>query len=312
MSVGNIVFYFLIALGPVVALSSSSWVVCWAGVELRFLGLIPLLIGTKVKDRRLGKEASIKYFCVQAVGRGLLIWGGIIIFLFPGGPGIISQFIFMFGLLVKLGIFPVHFWVPGVVGLFDWLPLFLVLTWQKIAPFLFLINLVENNVWLEDSLLLLGGLRAVVGAIIGLNQTKVGPILGASSITHTGWVAVAAVYGSFWVYYISYFLSLLLLLHSIRVLDKFISGVLVLRLRGLPPFLMFLGKWRVIKSVLFLRGEWWVLGLPLFGSALRLFFYLKFFYSFYLEVASEERDTLGVFAFFRILVTIGAFFIAGF
>nr|YP_010834653.1 NADH dehydrogenase subunit 2 [Coryphella verrucosa]WFQ82021.1 NADH dehydrogenase subunit 2 [Coryphella verrucosa] len=312
MSVGNVVFYFLMGLGPIVALSSSSWVVCWAGVELSFLGLIPLLLGSKDKDSSLGKEACMKYFCIQAVGSGLLMWGGIMMFLIPNSFVMVSQFFFMFGLLVKLGMFPAHFWVLGVVGLLDWAPLFFVLTWQKIAPFLFLMNLIENNIWLQDVLLLMGGLSAVVGAVIGLNQTKLAPMLGASSITHTGWAAVAVVYGNFWIYYVCYFCSLLLLLLNISGSDKFMSGFLLLGLAGLPPFFMFAAKWSVMSAVLSMCGEWWVLGLPLFGSTLSLFFYLKFFYSFYLETSSEENVFSTFFAFASIVGVIGTFYIVGF
>jgi NADH:ubiquinone oxidoreductase subunit 2 (subunit N) len=35
--------------------------------------------------------------------------------------------------------------------------------------------------------------------------------------------------------------------------DVLFSGLRILSLRGLPPFLMFLGKWRVLKSALRIR-----------------------------------------------------------
>jgi len=57
---------------------------------------------------------------------------------------------------------------------------------------------------------LLGGIRALVGGLIGNNQTSLRPIIGASSVAHTGWASVGAVCGSLWLYFglyckISYF-----------------------------------------------------------------------------------------------------------
>ena len=60
-----------------------------------------------------------------------------------------------------------------------------------------LINLIERLPEFHGLVFTLGGLSAIVGATIGLNQTKIAPILGASSITHRGWVAVGAVSGGF-------------------------------------------------------------------------------------------------------------------
>lgn len=93
----------------------------------------------------LRKESAIKYFCVQAIGRGLLLCGGVLLYILPLELGILPECIFAFSLVVKLGVFPIHFWVPRVVSGLGWLPMFLMLTWQKVAPFLFIVNLVESS-----------------------------------------------------------------------------------------------------------------------------------------------------------------------
>ena len=38
------------------------------------------------------------------------------------------------GLLVKVGRAPVYQWFPAVVGGTGWLPAFVLITWQKVAP----------------------------------------------------------------------------------------------------------------------------------------------------------------------------------
>lgn len=283
MSSGNLLFLFVILLGPLVRISSSNWVICWVGLELRFLGAIPLLL----RDSgfiSLRKESVIKYFCIQALGRGLLILGGVIYFIDP----IIFEFseiILIFSLFIKLGVFPMHFWVPGIASGLNWFALFILLGWQKIPPFALLINLCENSYSLGYVVIVIGGIRALVGALIGLNQTNLRAILGGSSIAHTGWSCVGVVCGGLWTYFLLYIASFLLLIIFVIVKDDFIIGLIILGLRGLPPFVIFIGKWSILKSVLIEGYRFFFLTLPILRALLRLFFYLKFFYSFYLRSA---------------------------
>nr|YP_009136690.1 NADH dehydrogenase subunit 2 [Tritonia tetraquetra]AKE07295.1 NADH dehydrogenase subunit 2 [Tritonia tetraquetra] len=309
MSSGNFLFCLLMMLGPFVAVSSSNWLICWVGVELSFLGLMPLLV-SETSFLSLSKESAMKYFCVQAMGSGLLLCGGVLLYMLPLELGILPECIFAFSLVVKLGVFPMHFWVPSVVSGLGWLPMFLMLTWQKVAPFLFMVNLVESSPWLGEPLLVIGGVSAIVGAIIGLNQTKLSPMLGASSITHSGWVLIGSVYGSLWVYFLIYCFSFGVLVCFMVSEESLFSGLGVLSLSGLPPFVLFLGKWSVLKCALGMSYSYWFLVLPLLGSIMSLFFYLKFFYSFYLEEDFSGGIKAGVFGGLSILTFLGVGYIA--
>jgi len=310
MSSGNFLFYLLILLGPLVAMSSSRWLICWVGIELRFLGVIPILLSRE--NLRLRKEATIKYFCIQALGRGLLLCGGLFYFGLSLDIGVVSEIFFALRLIIKLGVFPAHFWVPRVVSGLNWFPIFIILTWQKIPPFLFLSLIASGRDWVCDLLLLLGGARALVGGFIGLNQRKLRVILGASSISHRGWVVIGTVYGSLWFYFIIYCFSLFVLIYFLNQKDYFFSGLCIISLRGLPPFIIFLGKWSVLKCALGLGYSYWFLLLPLLGSLIRLFFYLKFFYSFYLEEDLVGLKKLINFRFGGILLFIGVIYISFF
>ena len=309
MSSGNFLFLFLIILGPILRLSSSNWLICWVGIEVTFLGLIPLLVSSERSFFRLRKESSIKYFCIQALGRGILLFRGITLFILPVDLGVFPSILFLVRLLIKLGVFPTHFWVPGVVSGLSIFSIFLVLTWQKIVPFFLLVSLLDAFPDLQVVVLFLGGLRALVGAIIGLNQTQLGPILGASSITHGGWLILGSVYGNIWVYFVIYCINFSVLVYFLWVKDNIFRGLLVLSLSGLPPFFIFIGKWAVFKAVLSAGGNIWRLLLPLLGSVIRLFFYLKFFYSFYLEEKNLKLKTLGYVSFSALL---GLFYVVFF
>lgn len=252
----------------------------------------------------------MKYFAIQALGRAILLLGGYIVFGVYTETGYFSSHLFSFlafcSLILKLGAFPCHFWVLRVAGGLRSLPLFLFITWQKVAPFALIINLLENKFWLSFLAVLLGGLGSLVGALIGLNQTNLRTMLGASSISHTGWGLLACVYGSFWMYFGLYCLSFGLLLLFIIIGNNRIRGLTVARLRGLPPFLLFVGKWKVVVSAIVARCPFGYLVLLLLGAFLRLFFYLKFLYSFYL--ADRIQSYRGMWVY---ILAFGVFNIAG-
>nr|YP_009378968.1 NADH dehydrogenase subunit 2 [Nembrotha kubaryana]ARI43834.1 NADH dehydrogenase subunit 2 [Nembrotha kubaryana] len=268
-------------MGPLVSLSSSNWLICWVGMELSFLGAIPLMLSDS-GFLSMSKESVMKYFCIQALGSGLLLVGGIMYYMSPGNFWL-GEFFFMGGLFTKLGVFPMHFWVPGVTAGLNWFPMFVMLAWQKLPPFAFLINLLEGSEWMKTVLLVFGGLSSLFGGLIGINQTSVRAMLGSSSIVHTGWACMGAVSGGLWTYYFIYCVSFFVLVMLFLLSEELIAGFSLLSLSGLPPFISFAGKWVVLKNLLFGDFGYIFLVLPIVGALLSLFFYLKFFYSFYLK-----------------------------
>nr|YP_010373209.1 NADH dehydrogenase subunit 2 [Cadlina olgae]UPI11675.1 NADH dehydrogenase subunit 2 [Cadlina umiushi] len=289
MSSGNLLFLVVLVLGPLVSISSSNWVVCWVGLELSFLGAVPLLLSDS-SFMSLSKESVVKYFCIQALGSGFLMLGGVLFFMDPSFHWV-SDFILVLSLFMKLGVFPMHFWVPSVTVGLNWMPMFILLGWQKIPPFALLMNIVENSYWMHSILLIFGGISAVVGSIIGLNQTSFRAMLGSSSIAHTGWGCIGAVFGNLWIYFSIYCVSFGVLMLFCLTGENLMISFGVLGLSGLPPFMMFIGKWSILKSVLFSNTSFLFLILPLSGALLSLFFYLKFFYSFYLSSLSQAMNT---------------------
>nr|YP_010373183.1 NADH dehydrogenase subunit 2 [Cadlina japonica]UPI11649.1 NADH dehydrogenase subunit 2 [Cadlina japonica] len=289
MSSGNLLFLVVLVLGPLVSISSSNWVVCWVGLELSFLGAVPLLL-SDTSFMSLSKESVVKYFCIQALGSGFLMLGGVLFFMDPSIHWI-SDFILMFSLFMKLGVFPMHFWVPSVTAGLNWMPMFILLGWQKIPPFAILVNIVENSNWMHSILLVFGGVSALAGSIIGLNQTSLRAMLGSSSIAHTGWGCIGAVLGNLWIYFFIYCVSFGILMVFCLVGENLMISLGILSLSGLPPFMMFIGKWSILKSALFGNISFLFLILPLLGALFSLFFYLKFFYSFYLSSSLETSKT---------------------
>nr|ATW72367.1 NADH dehydrogenase subunit 2 [Dolabella auricularia] len=270
------------ACGPIISLSSSNWFLVWAGIEVSFLGLVPLLfLGSKYMS--LNKEAGLKYFCIQALGSALLFMSGLVLY-FAVVDSFMFSLLFLFSLSIKLGLFPGHFWVPSIVSGLEWVPCVLMLTWQKIPPFALTVSLVSMSDYsMQELILLLGGISALVGGLIGNNQTSLRAMIGASSVAHTGWASVGAVCGGLWLYFIMYCLVLAFSASFFWGGDSIMSSISILSLSGLPPFVMFTGKWMIIKSALACMISTKFLILPILGTFLSLIFYLKFLYSFYLN-----------------------------
>lgn len=100
-------------------------------MEINVLGVLPLVVGSgySVYD---SFSASF-YFLVQACGSFLVLIPGLLL-----SMGLCYTFfsdaIISFGLAVKLGLFPVHFWVVSVARCLSWWKIAIVLVVQKIAP----------------------------------------------------------------------------------------------------------------------------------------------------------------------------------
>nr|YP_004935011.1 NADH dehydrogenase subunit 2 [Salinator rhamphidia]AEQ93898.1 NADH dehydrogenase subunit 2 [Salinator rhamphidia] len=278
----NVLFLLLMIIGPIITLSSSNWVVSWAGMELGFVGLIPLLF---LGVGSVNKEVGMKYFCIQALASALLFVSGMMIFsLFQKGVFWVLGMIF--SLCLKLGLFPGHFWVPSVVSGLDWFSCVLILGPLKIGPFAFLSNIMAWMPSFHPVVLFLGGMSTVIGGVLGNNQTSVRAMLGSSSIAHSGWITLGSVVGGLWLYFLFYYLVLVLSLIFLSELDYSSVCIAFLSMSGLPPFLMFVAKLKIVTMMM--GFSWWMLFilLPLAGSVLSLIFYLKLSYSFYLNTKS--------------------------
>nr|YP_009648869.1 NADH dehydrogenase subunit 2 [Notospermus geniculatus]QCZ36419.1 NADH dehydrogenase subunit 2 [Notospermus geniculatus] len=284
-------FGFLCVLGSLVSVSSGDWLGVWLGLEVNLLGFVPLMLqgvgGQSV-------ESSVKYFVVQALGSGFLLLGGLSLggslFWFFGGHGGVGGLFVFFGLVLKLGVAPLHWWVPSVMGGLTWFGCGVLVTWQKLAPFLVLLSLCGDFLFL---FLLLGGLSSLVGGVLGIGQVQVRLLMGYSSISHWGWVLGTmcfSVLGSVF-YYFFYFLVSLAVFFLLGVggvwrvgfLGGLVGGPLVLgllSLGGLPPFSGFLPKWVGLQVVLGGGGVFLSFFLVL-GSVFSLYFYLSFLFVFF-------------------------------
>lgn len=297
MNSSNLLFLIIIFVGPLIRISSRDWLVAWAGIEVSMIGLFPFI----VNKFSSGKEASVKYFLIQSLARILLLVGGIFFFVFFIYKSII---LLLIRLSLKIGFFPGQFWVPSLLRSLSWINNFLILGPIKVAPLGFLRLIIVND-YLKNLVLVLGLLRALVGSLLGINQSSVRGILGASSISHSGWILISIIYGFLWGYFFSYLLVLFF-----SIVGFFRGNFLLVRLnlfsiRGLPPFLMFVIKFKVLYCLIF-SNNIIMFTILILSSVIRLSFYLKFFFTYLLNI--KQNDYLGLIVF-SIVNVLGVIFI---
>lgn len=283
------IFFSLLIIGPIFSISASSWFIVWVGLEINMLAILALLINFSSPRE---KEATLKYFLIQALASSILLTAALLAATFQQSLSNFSgtSFLIFFSLLMKIGAAPFHLWLPQVIEGLSWRNSFIVLAWQKVAPSALLLNCFEIKENLLNSLLVAAALSAILGAAGGLAQTSTRKILSFSSINHLGWaLAGLAIRLRLWViYFFLYCLLLLMVIISIKTYNistlssaslfpakwsKIAFYISLLSFGGLPPFIGFLPKWIVIRKLVYISPS--LTSLLVISSLPPLFFYLN-------------------------------------
>nr|YP_009340679.1 NADH dehydrogenase subunit 2 [Laevipilina antarctica]APQ42968.1 NADH dehydrogenase subunit 2 [Laevipilina antarctica] len=285
----------MVLVGSWEAICSSHWVCVWLGLEINVIGFVPMMVYSGSFQEI---ESGMKYFLIQGLGSGIMLFGGLSLYWSYGGLEVYlssnyQSLLICISMLLKMGVAPFHFWLPGVVGGCNWVSCFLLLTWQKIAPLLFFGSYLSFYFGYFG---LVAVLSALFGGIGGMNQSSLRGVLVYSSIVHMGWLILCCKCGMFFVYlyYSMYVFSLcwvfLLVVFNMMkgVSDayNFYEGswgqqvmmmISLLSLGGLPPFIGFFAKLCVMIGA---AEEYLGLGLIcVLGSVLSLYYYLSLFFS---------------------------------
>jgi len=145
--------------------------------------------------REAQKKGAIGYFIAQRVGSLILLLGGIIIGYLAVGGLLVGT-----GLMIKMGLLPLHYWVPAVVDNLTRSRLYLLLRWQKVAPLaLFWFTPVRQLPWAV--------LNAVGGGLLMLVAVRVPLLLVFSGMVQMGWLL--SFQGRFAYYYLALYFVVL-------------------------------------------------------------------------------------------------------
>lgn len=288
----NTIFILTLFVRTIISISCNRWLTCWLGLEINLIAVIPLLIN-KLKFNIT--NSTIKYFLIQALTSIIIVSAYIIFFYFnfSNRVNLIRELIAA-AMLIKLGIPPFQFWLPQVIELAGIYQSFIVLTWQKIAPFNFLTYLNSKI------MIIIMFLSAIVGSIGGLNQNSLMKILAYSSITHASWLILALkteeklwiIYFLIYSFVLLFFFIFLKKNKSKKISDiikqnienkiKITFSMVLLSIGGLPPFLGFLGKILILQKRMN-YSSFFLLRTLLIASFISLLFYTRVCFIIFLK-----------------------------
>lgn len=304
-------FISCIVLGTLLTISSSDWLGVWIGIEINLFRITPLLLGRSTSNEC---ESSIKYFLVQACGSILMMAGILLNGVYFGVSYTVGEYGWRWGylliilaLIIKMGVAPIHFWVPSVIRGASWEICFILSTWQKIAPLVVILN--TGGIHIKSLLVVLGCLRSVIGGLGGMLQREIRFLLGYSSINHAGWILCGLMFSGrsvmwYLLFYtiinifLFYFLHILEINNYISLLkgaslfnikDLMVLSIFLLTLAGIPPRIGFSIKWCIFLVVGF-HSIYASLVLVL-GSVLCIYYYrcLRFVWFVFSSSKSWQR-----------------------
>nr|AFQ34898.1 NADH dehydrogenase subunit 2 [Lerista lineopunctulata] len=287
-----------LALGTVITMSSHHWLLAWIGLELNTLAIIPII--AKQHHPR-ATEATTKYFLIQAAASATVLFSSVTN-AWATGVWDISQLtnqpsciMLTMALSMKLGLAPLHFWLPEVLQGSTLKTALIIATWQKLAP-IALLYLTHQSLH-QTTLLAMGLLSALTGGWGGLNQTQTRKIMAYSSIAHLGWMAsILTIAPNIMLLNLTLYLLmttstfLALTFSSSKTIKDLTTTwtisptttalmlILFMSMGGLPPLTGFMPKWLILQE-LTTHNLPTTATIMALSALLSLFFYLRLSYT---------------------------------
>nr|AVH86164.1 NADH dehydrogenase subunit 2 [Corytophanes hernandesii] len=299
-----------LATSTIITSTSHHWLMAWIGLEMNTLSILPII--SKQHHPR-ATEAATKYFLTQSAASALILFSSTINAWKLGTWDITqmmdptSNILLTSALAMKLGLVPMHFWLPEVLQGSTMKTALIISTWQKLAP-MALMYITANNLS-PIILILMGTLSAMVGGWGGLNQTQTRKIMAYSSIAHLGWMATIStimtniMLMNLMIYIImtTSMFYMLITSKSKTIQDTTTSWtssptttimmmLTLLSLGGLPPLTGFLPKWLILEE-LTMQNLTTTATMMALASLLSLFFYLRIAYTTTLTTAPNTTTT---------------------
>nr|ANC96357.1 NADH dehydrogenase subunit 2 [Helicella itala] len=295
---------FLLGVSVLSGLASASWIMIILMMELGLFFFVFLCMEYNLLSL---SRSCIKYFIVQSVSSLLLLLGGLMCFTLCNNTNQLASLIFLVGIIMKLGAFPMLFWVAPVFLELPFLLIGFVGCPLKVLPLM-----MYSNYYMSFSTPLslinmnfVSLLSMVFGVSLGLYMKTIRGMLGASSITHTGWFILSIHSASIIKYFCCYTVSLIMLLVCLWSQNSLMGALNLMGLGGLPPFSVFVGKMIVISASLSCNISEVFIMLAALVSAVSLFYYLKFSFNMYLYWSNNMVYVLGPSSYLFLLINFG-------
>nr|YP_002427678.1 NADH dehydrogenase subunit 2 [Eremias brenchleyi]ABO64374.1 NADH dehydrogenase subunit 2 [Eremias brenchleyi] len=300
-----------LALGLIITATSFHWLLAWIGLELNTLAILPILAN---KHHPRATEATAKYFIIQATASSVILFSSTLNAWHTGIWDInqltlpLSTTMLTIALTMKLGLAPMHFWLPEVMQGATLSSALIITTWQKLPP-MTLLYLTSPN--LPTSILFtLAIASTLVGGWSGLNQTQMRKIMAYSSIAHLGWMsAILSLSQNLLLFTLFTYILMTTSMFFILIVSSSktskdigqlwstsptttsISLLTLISLGGLPPLIGFLPKWLILKELTVYHLSPLAIALAL-SSLLSLMFYMRLTYTTTLTISPNTTNSM--------------------
>jgi len=249
---------------------SQSILVMWLNIEIQTFSIIIFNLLNKKLNINI-VESMVKYLIVSTIASLLILFYqttnlmhiniNVINSFWQTEYNELFVFIFIMGIIIKLGVSPIHLWLPEVYSSLSWKGIFLVSIIPKIT---FLFILYNTIIW-ESLYIILGVMSIITGTIGALNQNCIKKFIAYSSIGNLGFIFLCMTqmeeryFVSFIFYCLFYFITTLCFIINMlkknkkliinltgstetKNINSFILLVIFLSYMGLPPLLGFISK----------------------------------------------------------------------
>nr|QEJ81451.1 NADH dehydrogenase subunit 2 [Pygoluciola sp. FM18] len=260
----KLLFISLLIMSTLISISAYTWLGMWIGLEINLLSIIPILQDKNI----LSSESSIKYFITQAIASTIIMMSMIMMmwkFNFSSVINPKSEILMIMnsGLILKMGMAPLHFWFPEVLEGLNWNNCMLMLTWQKITPMMLIMYNIEFSIFFSTIIIS----SMIISSIMSINQISIRKLMAFSSINHMGWMmggmlTEKTIWMLYFIIYSITTINISLMMKNTFYLNqlfptlnsspsmKMFFMMNFMSLSGIPPFLGFLPKWMVIQTLI--------------------------------------------------------------
>nr|AYP72685.1 NADH dehydrogenase subunit 2 [Chrysodinopsis sp. EMHAU-1507081] len=289
----KIMFFLFMTFGTLITISSYTWLSMWLGLEINLMSIIPLLTNYK---NQYASESALKYFITQALASMIFLFSILILMKkveqLTNWPNNMILMMMYSSIFLKMGAAPFHMWFPEVLEGLSWMNCMIMLTWQKIAPMVIMMNNFKFSLFVMTVIVS----SLIFSSILGLNQISLRKILAYSSINHIAWM-LSSMFNTKIIWMIYFLIYSIVTMSTILILKKFMISYInqisfskenkmenlilsanILSLAGLPPFLGFLPKWLTINHLIFDKN-YFLAFILVFFTLLAIYFYLRLTFS---------------------------------
>ncbi len=285
---------------------------------------VPTYLLVMISDRTMNVDIGIKYITFMVFATVLFIIGVVaMVYSYQSNLAlyVVGFIMMLIGLGMEVGMAPVHEWVPDVFATADPIPVSIIASIAKFAPFIvaYKVLLATFSPAVSNVLLILAIISAVsmfVGNIGALTAKELSRVLAYSTVANMGYVlaAFAAISNPKFIAFAIAGGLLQLTVNSFGKIGLFasiksdgtaswVSYLLSLSFIGLPPLMGFWSKLFIIYSLVY-SDYIWLAVILVINSAISVPYYLRLARDLGKGWKFSVANAISLFASLAMLITI--------